>query len=76
MNTNSEKITAHSQNILRGDTLYNIKRKKYKTVCAEMALAKVTLDTMVMIFYRIPIESNDQFLSIMVIYCFYRYLIV
>jgi hypothetical protein len=32
--------TAHSQNILHVDVLYNIKRKKYKTVCAELALAK------------------------------------
>jgi hypothetical protein len=24
------------------DALYNIKRKKYKTVCAELAFAKVT----------------------------------
>ena len=32
------------------DALYNIKRKKYKTVCAELASAKVTLDRMVMIF--------------------------
>jgi hypothetical protein len=37
------KITAHSQNILHGDTLCYIKRKKYKTVCADL----------VMIFYRI-----------------------
>jgi len=29
MNKNSEKTTVHSQNILHGDTLYNIKRKKY-----------------------------------------------
>jgi hypothetical protein len=28
--------TAHSQNILLVDVLYNIKRKKYKTVCVEM----------------------------------------
>ena len=34
------------------DALYNIKRKKYKTVCAELAFAKVTFDRMVMIFYR------------------------
>jgi hypothetical protein len=35
-----KKTTAHSQNILHVDVLYNIKRKKYKTVCAELALAK------------------------------------
>ena len=48
----NEKTTAHSQNILHVDALYNIKRKKYKTVCAELAFAKVTFDRMVMIFYR------------------------
>ena len=32
--------TAHSQNILHVDVLYNIKRKKYQTVCAELAFAK------------------------------------
>jgi hypothetical protein len=36
MNKDCEKATAHSQNILHGDTLYNIKRKKCKTVCAEL----------------------------------------
>jgi hypothetical protein len=34
--------TARSQTILHVDALYNIKRKKYKTVCAELAFAKVT----------------------------------
>jgi hypothetical protein len=33
-------ITARSQNILHVDVLYNIKRKKYQTVCAELAFAK------------------------------------
>jgi hypothetical protein len=47
-----KKTTAHSQNILHVDVLYNFKRKKYKTVCAELAFAKVTFDRMVMIFYR------------------------
>ena len=42
MNKTCEKTTAHSQNILHGDTLYNIKRNKYATVCAELAFAKVT----------------------------------
>jgi len=42
---------AHRQNILHhGDTLYNIKRKKYKTVCTELTFVKVTFDRMVMIF--------------------------
>jgi hypothetical protein len=36
------------QNILHGDTLYNIKRKKYKTVCAELEFAMVTFDRMLM----------------------------
>jgi hypothetical protein len=35
-----KKPTAHSQNILHVDVLYNIKRKKYKMVCAELAFAK------------------------------------
>ena len=41
MNKSCEKHPpAHSQNILHVDVLYNIKRKKYKTVCAELAFAK------------------------------------
>ena len=42
MNTSCEKktTTAYSQNILHVDVLYNIKRKKYKTVCAELAFTK------------------------------------
>jgi hypothetical protein len=41
MNKSCEKKNpAHSQNILHVDVLYNIKRKKYKTVCAELAFAK------------------------------------
>jgi len=48
MNKNCEnKITAHSQNILHVDALYNIKRKKYKTVCTELTFAKVVFDRMV-----------------------------
>jgi hypothetical protein len=34
------------------DALHNIKRKKYKTVCAELAFDKITFDRMVMVFYR------------------------
>jgi hypothetical protein len=34
------KSCGKKQNILRVDVLYNIKRKKYKTVCAELAFAK------------------------------------
>jgi hypothetical protein len=53
MNNNCEKKPiAHSQNILHVDALYNIKRKKYKTVCAELAFAKVTFDRMVMILFH------------------------
>ena len=40
MNKSCEKKKAHSQNILHVDVLYNIKRKKYQTVCAELAFAK------------------------------------
>ena len=40
MNKSCEKNPAHSQNNLHVDVLYNIKRKKYKTVCAELAFAK------------------------------------
>ena len=41
MNKSCEKkTTAHSQNMLHVDVLYNIKRKKYKTVCAELAFTK------------------------------------
>ena len=35
-----DKTTAHSQIIVHVDVLYNIKRKKYKTVCAELAFTK------------------------------------
>ena len=53
MNKNCEKTTKQSQNILHEDTLYNILRKKYKTVSAELAFAKVTFDRMVAISYRL-----------------------
>jgi hypothetical protein len=42
-----KKKTAIRQKIFNGDTLYNIKRKKYKTVYAELPFAKVTLDRQV-----------------------------
>ena len=35
-----KKPSTHSQNILHVDVLYNIERKKYQTVCAELAFAK------------------------------------
>ena len=44
MNKKCRTATAHSQNILHGDTLCNNKREKYKTVCAEFAFTKVTFD--------------------------------
>jgi hypothetical protein len=44
MNTKCKKTTTARQNILHGNTLHNIKRKKYKTMCAELPFAKVTLD--------------------------------
>ena len=44
-----KKTTTHSQNILHVDVLYIIKRKKYNTVCAELAFAKVAFDRMDMI---------------------------
>ena len=41
MNKSCEKkATTHNQNILHVDVLYNIKRKKYKTVCTELAFTK------------------------------------
>ena len=46
MNKNCEK------NNSTWSKYFNITRKKYKTVCAELAFAKVTFDRMVMIFYR------------------------
>ena len=51
MNKNCEKTTAHSQSVLHVDALYKIKRKKYKTDCAELAFVKVTFERMVMIFF-------------------------
>jgi hypothetical protein len=38
--SSKNKKCENSQNILNVDALYNIKRKKYKTVCAELAFAK------------------------------------
>ena len=46
-----KKPTAYIQNILYVDALHNIKRKKYKTICAELAFAKVTFDRLVMICF-------------------------
>ena len=56
MNKNYEEKKNNStykrtQNILHGDTLYYIKRKKYKTVCAELAFVKVTFDRIMFFFY-------------------------
>jgi len=57
MNKKWINATAYSQNILHGDTLYNIKRKTYIMVCAELPFAKSHL---VMIFYGI---CNFLFIS-------------
>ena len=35
-----KKTNTCSQNMLHVDVLYTIKRKKYKTVCAELAFTK------------------------------------
>ena len=40
MNKSCEKKPTAYQNILHVDVLYNIKRKKYKTICAELAFTK------------------------------------
>ena len=45
MNKNCEK------NNSTWSKYFNITRKKYKTVCAELAFAKVTFDRKIMIFY-------------------------
>jgi hypothetical protein len=44
MYTKCRTATAHGQNILHGDTLCNIKREKYKTVCAEFVFFGMQLD--------------------------------
>ena len=49
----NKKKTTHSKNILHGDTLYNIERKKYKTVCSEWTFTKVVFDRMVTTFWGI-----------------------
>ena len=41
MNKKCINATAYNQTILHRDTLYNIKRKKCKRVCAELPFAKV-----------------------------------
>jgi hypothetical protein len=43
-----------------GNTLYNIKRKKQKTVCAELAFPKVTFDRMVMHFFYYFLRLQDH----------------
>ena len=43
MNEKWKNATAHSQTSLHGDTLYNITRNKYATVCAELPFAKSPL---------------------------------
>jgi len=50
MNRKCINATAHCQNILHGDTLHNMKTKKYKTVCEEFPFATVIVDRIGMIF--------------------------
>ena len=52
-----KKPTAYSQYILHVDALHNIKRKKYKTVYAELVFAKVTFDRMVMLIIELVMFS-------------------
>ena len=67
MNKNCEKTTAHSQHILHLDALYNIKRKKYKTVYAELAFASHLRQNGHDLFYR---TCNDFFICYMQLdYC-------
>ena len=53
MNKKCINITAYSQHILHEDTLYNINRQKYKTVCAELPFIKDIFDRLAMILYGI-----------------------
>ena len=53
MNKQCINITAYSQHILHEDTLYNINRQKYKTVCAELPFIKDIFDRLAMILYGI-----------------------
>ena len=52
MNKSCEKkTTAHSQNILHVDVLYNIKKEIQNGLC-RIGIRQVTFDRMVMILYR------------------------
>jgi hypothetical protein len=48
MNKQCINIKAYSQHILHEDTLYNINRQKYKTVCAELPFIKDIFDRLAM----------------------------
>ena len=47
-----KKPTAHSQNILHVDVLYNIKKEEIQNGLCRIGIHQVTFDRMVMIFYR------------------------
>ena len=36
--------TAHSQNVLYEDNLYNITRNTYKTICAELSFKSLSIE--------------------------------
>jgi hypothetical protein len=54
-----KKTTAHSQNIVHVDALHNIKRKKHKTVGAELAFFLIEL-VMFSLFVREYITRANQ----------------
>jgi hypothetical protein len=69
MNKNcGKKTTAHSQNILHEDALYNIKRKKYKTGLCRIGIRQSHLrQNGHDLFYR---ACNDFFICYMLLdYC-------
>ena len=61
MNKKCINITAYSQHILHEDTLYNINRQKYKTVCAELPFIKYIFDRLAMILYGICLYCETAF---------------
>jgi hypothetical protein len=78
MNKSCEKNpTAHSQNILHVDVLHNIKRKKFKTVCAELAFAKSpsTEWQFVPTIYRTGGEHANHYATDVVPYFYFIFII-
>ena len=61
MNKKCINITAYSQHILHEDTLYNINRQKYKTVCGELPFIKDIFDRLAMILYGICLYCETAF---------------